>query len=195
MASILSRWTHRLKPGWGRRDETLDMVIALVALSVAFSYPGFSGLPHTMLSVGLAFLIHELSHRLAANSLGLGAGFRAWVPGLVLTMASSVLTAGRLVVSVPGAVVVSSPHRAREGGLIALSGPLGNLALAGIALNFADTFAPTSSMVLVNLFFAFFNMLPVSVLDGRSVFRWSRGIWAIFMVGVLVTFLLSGLGV
>ncbi len=44
--------------------------------------------------------------------------------------------------------------------------------------------------VLINLWLAFFNMLPFSVLDGKKVLAWSKGAFA----GIIILILLVWVG-
>lgn len=57
------------------------------------------------------YLIHELSHRFAANARGLRAYFRASSYGLILAVVISIVTGGLFIVAAPGAVYVTSPYR------------------------------------------------------------------------------------
>jgi Zn-dependent protease len=92
----------------------------------------------------------------------------------------------------PGAVQIQASYATRgQIGRIGAAGPLMNVLLALI-------FAPLGGMggflgeigsfgVMINLWLAAFNMLPISVLDGKKVLAWSKGAFAgIFLLILLV---------
>src|SRR6056297_3620464 len=124
--------------------ELRDLAIAWIALGVAFaillgggqriiSRPGFlvTILPMTMVTAGLGFLLHELAHKVTAIKFGQVAEFRADYNMLFLAVMGAL--AGFLFAA-PGAVYHRGHATPRENGLIALAGPLTNVALGLIFL-------------------------------------------------------------
>ena len=192
-----------------KRREVLELTVSWVALSASFSMGAFRtiaffkppGYPHLMLStflqylflIGLAFIPHELAHKLTAQRMGYLASFRLWPWGLAMAVLTGFLTGGMFVMAAPGAVyilplatVVSRrfvPDR-RVNGLIALAGPSANMALAvAFALLRVPFGAPILSAGLrVNLYLTLFNMLPLPMLDGLKVFSWNKPVWALMTV-------------
>lgn len=189
------------------RRELFDYAVAWLALSVAFTI--FVGTPQRLSanpslaidllgifvpSVGVAFMLHELGHKITAVRFGQRAAFRAHYGMLGVAVVGSL--AGFLFAA-PGAVVHVGRITDRENGLIALAGPAVNLILVA-------AFAPLLFLgglpaaigtfgVLVNAFLAAFNLLPVGPLDGRTVFRWHPGVFVVAFaasVGVLAGALL-----
>ncbi len=188
-----------------RRREVLELIVSWVALSVSFSVgvmrlillvrpPGYPSLMLTvflqyLLLIGLAFILHELSHKFTAQYMGYLAGFRLWPWGLAMALVTGFLTGGMFVMAAPGAVyilpvasVVSPGFRPsrRVSGMIAVAGPSANIMLAAaFALLGLFLRAPLLSAGLrVNLYLALFNMLPLPMLDGLKVFSWSKAVWA-----------------
>ncbi|WP_188977929.1 zinc metalloprotease [Halocalculus aciditolerans] len=178
------------------RTELRDLLVAWVALGVAFAFlqlrldptelvtvftvPGFYRLlAVTMLTAGVGFLLHELAHKVVAVHYGQYAEFRADYGMLLLAVASGL--AGFLFAA-PGAVHHRGRLTDRQGGLIALAGPVTNLVLAGgfYALSLAGgvVAAVAGYGVTINLLLAGFNMLPYGPLDGRKVRAWSTAVWA-----------------
>jgi Zn-dependent protease len=184
--------------------ELRDFGLAWVALAVAFTFfivstagvgsplalieTAGSGLLTTVfvasfLTVGVAFLLHELAHKLVAVRYGQVAAFRADYTMLALAVGAGL--AGFLFAA-PGAVYHRGHLNARENAFIALAGPLTNVALA---LVFFPLFLLGGFLgdvgqlgVTVNAALAAFNMIPFGPLDGRKVKDWS-------LVGFGVAFL------
>ncbi|QSG06766.1 metalloprotease [Halapricum desulfuricans] len=187
------------------RRERRDLAVAWVALGVAFTafyFNGvvrslFGGIPSTgalsilgvgfvlsMLTAGIGFLLHELAHKVVAVHYGQLAEFRADYSMLFLAVMAGL--AGFLFAA-PGAVYHRGRITAREQGLIALAGPVVNVALVAvfagiwigaeaIGLSLLGTIGYLGA--IINALLAGFNMLPFGPLDGKKVMRWSRPVWA-----------------
>jgi Zn-dependent protease len=129
-----------------------------------------------------SFLIHEMSHKFAAQKHGLWAEFRLTTWGAVLTLIS-VFTPFRLIS--PGAVMIAGPARPKEIGKISIAGPITNILLSTAFLS-AALFAPVNlaySVLLLwiasfNAFIAVFNLIPFGILDGFKIFNWNKTVWA-----------------
>ena len=176
---------------WFSRRELLDLGAAWLALSVAFG--GFFFGPGALVSdtalvvgvslvtSGVGFVLHELAHKVSAVRYGQVAGFRADYGMLVLAVLSGLAD---FLFAAPGAVYHRGRITVRQNGLVSLAGPATNLALAGVfgallALPGPELVTLVGQLgVLVNAFLAAFNLVPVGPLDGRSVLRWSKLVWA-----------------
>jgi len=175
--------------------ELRDLAAAWIALGVAFAIfftgGGLRGLDRllgaglvgpllvSLLTAGVGFLLHELGHKVAAVRYGQVAEFRADYGMLFLAVMSALLG---FIFAAPGAV----HHRGRltehERGLIALAGPVTNLALAGAFLLVSAAGAALDAGFVafvglrgvgINVFLGAFNMIPFGALDGRTVLDWS----------------------
>ena len=198
----MSRTTVRRTLTFSRR-EVGDLLLAWVALSVAFGVFFYGGGPLvfealqtgfvgplariTLLSAvtaGVGFLLHELGHKVVAVRFGQRAAFRADYGMLFLAVVTAL--AGFLFAA-PGAVHHTGRITKRQHGLIALAGPVVNLALAvvfaalwigGGALGVALLREIGRWGVAVNLALAAFNMLPFGPLDGATIRGWNTVVWA-----------------
>ena len=190
--------------------ELLDLAAALVALGVAFAIffaGGGMGLVRlfasgvgtfalavgvSLATAGVAFLCHELGHKVVAVRFGRIAHFRADYGMLFIAVLSAL--AGFLFAA-PGAVYHSGRSTPREHGLIALAGPAVNVALA---LLFVPAFLlgggglvelVGARGVAINLFLAAFNLVPFGPLDGSTILDWSKVVGGVlFLPTAAVTF-------
>lgn len=184
------------------RDELTDLGLAWGVLAVAFALflgqpAQFVAAPGTALSllllsaitVGAGFLLHEIAHKVVAVRFGQRASFKANYRMLVVAVLSAL--AG-LIIAAPGAVHHRGRVTRRQRGVIAVAGPVTNLVLVVV-------FAPLVLVggfigdigrfgVVINAFLAAFNMLPFGPLDGKTVWSWHRGIFAlVFLAGAVTT--------
>ena len=181
--------------------ELGDFGIAWVALGVAFTFFILSSVSRSlfavlssgevglllrvflvsMLTVGVAFLLHELAHKLVAVRFGQVAEFRADYTMLALAVGAGL--AGFLFAA-PGAVYHRGRITDRERGLVALAGPVTNLLLIPVfapLFLFAGGFLSEVGQlgITINAALAAFNMLPFGPLDGRTVRAWSNVVFAL----------------
>ncbi|NTV30702.1 site-2 protease family protein [candidate division WWE3 bacterium] len=172
--------------------EISELAKAWVAISFAFAIAGRGGFDSdfgyifltTALTVGVAFILHELAHKFVAQRFGCWAEFRSYDTGLILAIVMSIFTG--FVFAAPGAVMISGLVTADENGKIAAAGPITNLILAGIFW-ILILFAPSTlnwmvfsflySGFTVNAWLALFNLIPIPPLDGSKILPWSRPVW------------------
>lgn len=179
------------------QEELNDLLWAWAAITFAFAVVlsgGFGGLGPAFvlnltvagISVGTAFLVHELSHKIVAQRYGCWAEFRKFNFGLFLAVAMSFFG---FIIAAPGAVLINGFVSRDQNGKIALAGPLSNIVLAilflitGILLPQAiKEIPPLISQVIfvgfvINTWLALFNMIPFPPLDGSKVISWSFPVW------------------
>ncbi|MEM3555658.1 MAG: site-2 protease family protein [Candidatus Micrarchaeia archaeon] len=177
--------------------EIQDIVVSVLAIAIAFSIRyGMGFFPIILLTVGVGFVAHELAHRFVANHYGARAFYRAWPEGLFFMLAFALISGGRFLFAAPGAVYIYSYYLSRrENGIISLAGPLTNFLLAifflflsvGISLKETPRAEMLAQSLLVfgtyiNLYLAFFNLLPIPPLDGSKVIAWNFPLWAVIML-------------
>lgn len=223
------RKTSDIEPSYlPTRWELRDFAASYVLLSVTFGIlfvgggQGLRGAVEAMpfftsylfalsfLTAGVGFVFHELAHRMVAIRFGRAAAFRAHYGMLALGIATAL--AG-FIFAAPGGVYHRRDIPLRERGLIALAGPVTNVALAvvfGLVMAISTVVDPTGVVgvggftvsndgllltvggigVVVNCILAGFNMLPFGPLDGGKVYLWNTAVY----VAVAVPSILLGAG-
>lgn len=179
------------------KRERNDLIISWLTLSAAFALVLSDGLlnilafpialPIAAIGVGSGFIFHELAHRQVARHFGAHAEFRAWKTGLLFAIIIPIVTFGRLLFAAPGAVYIYGGNIGRrENGLISTAGPLTNILVAFAFLSLIALFRPIELLTYIiiwaariNLILAWFNLIPVFILDGAKVFAWNKTVWAI----------------
>ncbi|MGB4236172.1 MAG: peptidase M50 [Methanoregulaceae archaeon] len=149
----------------------------------------------SMVTVGVGFVLHELAHKFTAMHYGYWAEFRK--DNLMLLVAVVLAALVGVVFAVPGATLIYGAGVTREqNGKISAAGPVTNLLLCipfafllslvawlGITTWWGQLLTLTGMVGLqVNAMIASFNMLPVSVLDGRKVLAWNPAVFAVLII-------------
>ncbi|MBR9679951.1 MAG: site-2 protease family protein [Candidatus Altiarchaeota archaeon] len=169
------------------RQEVRELLVSASVITLIFIWPSFiSMFPASIilfllyfLFVGLGFMLHEIAHKLMAQSLGAWSEFRMWRDGLMFALVMRII--GGPVFIAPGAAYYSKPFVSREEtGKISLAGPLTNLVLG---LLFKLLVVLTGIQILsigaiINFQLAFFNLLPIPPFDGSKILAWNKKIYA-----------------
>jgi len=199
-----------------KHNEIKDIIIAWLGISLCFTLVlggyylfnlknliNFSTTNFFMLLIvslvvtGTAFILHELAHKYSAIYFGAKAQFIKWNTPLFLAIGIAFIIG--FVFVAPGAVYVFGKRLTRkENGIVSVAGPVINIILAGIfflILNIVNTSSTIVMMtltlgVLINLWIAFFNLIPIGPLDGKAIFLWNPFIWIILMIISLGGYLL-----
>jgi Zn-dependent protease len=201
------------------RRERFDLIVAWVAIAIAFSlifvrqegsvtlnrYLILLGL--SLITVGVGFVLHELAHKFTAMRFGYWAEFRK--DNLMLLVAVVLAALVGVVFAAPGATIIYGAGVTREqNGKISAAGPAINLILCipfALLLLVGGSLDPatTSRSILlmagmvglqVNAMIAAFNMLPVSVLDGKKVLAWNPVVFAVLIIAAFGILLASFTG-
>lgn len=193
------------------KREIMDIVKALVVISVAFaliyshisvmrggistifslSFVVMMGI--SLVTAGLGFLLHELSHKFVAQKYGCEAEFRAFDMMLFLCLGLAFLVG--FIFAAPGAVMISGMITKRENGIVSVMGAVTNYALGFLFLLIGFLIPYLGSITSVgfsiNMWLGLFNMIPFGPLDGLKVFYWSKLVWAsMVIIGVVFVFLI-----
>ncbi|CCJ35003.1 peptidase family M50 [Methanoculleus bourgensis MS2] len=182
--------------------ERRDLLIAWLAISLAFTLIFIRGgvdiigliffFVLSLLTVGVAFVLHELAHKFAAMRYGYWAEFQKDNQMLLVAVVMAALAG--IVFAAPGATYIYGNVNRTENGLISAAGPITNLILCipfAVLMLFGGGLIGIVGLVglRVNAMIATFNMLPVGVLDGRKVLSWNPAAFAMLMaasLGVLI---------
>ena len=182
--------------------EKKDLLISWIVLSLAFTLVLLrvrligdllnSGKPLPLelavliafVAVGTGFVFHELAHRQAARHFGFHSEYRAWYKMLGLAVIFAAISGW--IIAAPGATYFFGQNVTRkQNGIISLAGPTINLILGFLFLTigflilgtFVGNILIAASMI--NFFFAFFNLLPILMLDGSKVVAWNPLVWIV----------------
>ncbi|MDP3982272.1 MAG: site-2 protease family protein [bacterium] len=187
--------------------ELIDLLWAWAALSFAFAVflgGGIDGFREGFfvrfilagVTVGVAFLFHEIAHKVVAQRYGHWAEFQKFDWGLVFAVGMSFFG---FIFAAPGAVMIRGMVSGEQNGKISIAGPITNIVIAsiffvlGIALT--QILGELPSLLnqiifygfFINAWLALFNMIPFGPLDGAKVMAWSLPAW--LTVGGIAAFL------
>jgi len=146
----------------------------------------------SLVTVGISFIFHEMGHKFVAQQYGAWAEFRMSF-GMLLLAIYMAWQIG-ILFAAPGAVRIFGPLITnKQYGKIAAAGPVMNLFLAFAfmpLLNGTGFLYDIGRLgVIINMMLAGFNMLPISILDGRKVLAWNPFVY----IGLFMTIIVVGM--
>lgn len=191
--------------------EKRDLIKSWFVISLAFSI-ALSGLKVDLsfvvlmivsaITVGLGFLLHELSHKAVAVHFGLWAEYRSFDTMLMLSLIAALFG---VLFAAPGAVFITSRDQAGsfipvdKNGKISAAGPLMNFILAVLFLVMALLLPGIAKLSLwgaqINAWLGLFNLIPILNFDGSKIWPWSKAVFSSMVaigVGLMVTINLLG---
>ncbi len=182
--------------------EVKDLIISVLVLGLVFSFSNLNNFVINTLIIGVAFIVHELAHKIVAEYFDCKAEYVLWGQGVLLSLIIGLFTNGLFVFAAVGFVVINSYYSSRvgfrffhltleESGKISVAGPLGNVLIGLISALFAKSNPLMSASVNLNFTLAIFNLLPFPPLDGSKVFMWSRIAWFSIIASVSIIYLLT----
>lgn len=174
--------------------NAIDPVLALIYFGIA------------LLTVGIGFILHEMAHKFVAIRFGYWAEFVKDNTMLLVAIIMAALVG--FVFAAPGATVIYSrdgrPLSKEENGIISAAGPVVNLVLCGLFAALFILVGGRSALahgslpamlgiagVQINAMIAAFNLLPISILDGRKVFAWNAVIFLVLIIAAFATLVAS----
>jgi len=189
--------------------EKRGLAITIIVLAFIFSFRewgvekfnfaiGFNNFLISIALVIVAFVVHELAHRTIALWLGYRTQFKAWITGLVIGLVVAFVSNGYLLFLAPGALVITHLPVHRLGkfyydlaynqlGWIAMSGAIANMLFA-VLLKILATITGLGifeKAMMINIWIALFDMLPIPPFNGSRTFFGSRYIY-VFVLGSLI---------
>lgn len=191
------------------RRERFDLFIAWLGITIAFTLAivlsSFNGKIDPLfflyifgiscLTVGIGFVLHEMAHKFTAMKYGYYAEFRK--DNVMLLMSVVLAALVHVVFAAPGATVIYGAGLSKEqNGKISAVGPATNLVLCipfGIMVLMTPLITGWGPVIgfigmmglQINAMIAAFNLLPISVLDGKKVLEWNP---VIFVVMIAISF-------
>ncbi len=171
---------------------------------------------------GIGVLVHEVAHKLVARHKNLEITYQFWtldrmspaqkikhgVPiGIIIALLVTFFSNGTFYFTAIGENRISVDPKKRIGrkwtevldyeqALILLSGPIANILLV-IVLNAISRFTSydLTPFMMINLFMAFWTMLPLPGLDGGKIFFGSRNVYFFGLTFLVMGFLLQKTGI
>ncbi len=137
-----------------------------------------------MVTVGVAFLLHEIAHKYFAQKYHCQAEYHSFDLMLVVAIITSFFG---IILAAPGAVFIQGHITKKQQGIISTAGPATNVLLAILALPFfflttGLIYHIATIMLTVNAILAVFNLLPLSIFDGKKVFEWNKIVWGSLII-------------
>ena len=206
-------WRFRIRPITGI-NEPLSFILAILSIGIYYiAFDLLTGLNPVfavlipILAATLVIVPHELAHRAAGRRLGCFARFALDERGFLITTFLNLVFAVMSVFGILFGAVFFSGYtliscvfgRSRSNdGLIALAGPLTNIALGVLGFmlmrlvpSFTVPWIILQETASLSVWVAFFNLLPFGPLDGRKVMEWNSAVWAVvFVVSLVLWFLI-----
>ncbi|MFA5405864.1 MAG: hypothetical protein WC307_00705 [Candidatus Nanoarchaeia archaeon] len=179
--------------------ELGSLLVSTLVLGFIFSMNNFNYfLPITIIA-GTAFIIHELSHKLVAESFDCKAEYVLWPQGVLFSLIISLITRGNFIFAALGFVSISTYYQTRLGykfvnlsleemGKISLAGPASNVLMGVICALLAPYYPILIYGVTLNFILALFNLVPFPPLDGSKIIMWSRMVWISMIISTSVIF-------
>ncbi len=176
-------------------EEIRDLLIAAGLLAFIFGYNGLMGAATTQEMIGAfglyffligpAFLLHEIGHKLVAQSYHCWSEFRMSKSWLLLALVLRLVNFPFLILAPGATYYVPFRHglshfalRKKEIGKISIAGPIVNFVLALLFLALKPLLGELAlAAIHINLLLALFNLLPIQPLDGAKVLQWDRNLW------------------
>ncbi len=186
--------------------ESLDLIIASSLLFLVFGLrpllSGGQGLYTAIiltLIIAPAFILHELSHKYTAIYFGKYARFTLIRQMTILTVVVAVIGFG---IAGPGATMIMGKSSKRENGIFAAAGPAMNFLISVLLyvlilivpefIILGVTFVQILKLgIYINAFFALFNLIPISLLDGKKILSWNILVWGMLVILNIFAFIYS----
>ena len=182
-----------------RREEIFELIAGWIGISIIFSVLYWNtniGLVNvfilSLITAGLAFIVHELSHKFVAIYYKCTAIFKVDYKMLLAGLFMSFL--GFLFI-VPGSVVVRGFVTRAQNAIIALAGPVSNIILGLLFIPFmflSGLFGVIGYFgFLINSVLGLFNMIPYGPFDGAKVIVYSKVMYIVVTLILLLMFIVG----
>ncbi len=200
--------------------ELRSLAIAILAMAFIISFRewgygssfnftiGLFNFFNAVLIVALSVLVHISVQRIWALATGYRLEWKMWSFGLLFGLIIAFLTNGLFWILIPGGFMVHHMAGHRLGwfryginywalGLIAVAGPLASISLAvlfkaisGVVFN-----ALIQKVIVFNIAYAVYSLIPIPPLDGSRTFYGSRMLYAFSTAGIVAAAILINLNI
>ncbi|MBI2651251.1 hypothetical protein HYX01_02175 [Candidatus Woesearchaeota archaeon] len=195
--------------------EVKNLIIAVSAIAFIISFRewgygrefsfriGLFNFFNAILIVALSFLFHISMQRIWSLATGYRLEWKMWGLGLLFGIIMAFLTNGVFWLILPGGFIVHHMAGHRLGwfrydinywalGVIAVTGTFATVTLAAIfkALSGFFTSSIIQKVIIFNLVYAFYSLIPISPLDGSRTFYGSRMLYAFSTSAILAAIVL-----
>ena len=200
--------------------EIRSLIIATLVIAFIISFDewgpgdkveigtGLFNLFNAILIVALSFLVHISIQRIWSLGTGYRLEWKMWSFGLLFGVILVLITRGKFWLILPGGFIVHHMAGHRLGwfryginywavGLIAVTGPFASIALAAIFKSLSGfVFSPLIQKVIIfNIAYAVYSLLPIPPLDGSRTFFGSRMLYAFSLAGIVAAAILLNLNI
>lgn len=195
-------------------SELKGLIISILVIAFVISFTewgiaefniaiGLKNFLIAILIVGVSLLVHISGQRLWSLAIGYRAEYKMWTLGLVFAVIMAFITNGRFWLLVPSGFIIHHLAGHRLGwfrydinywaiGLIALAGPLITVTFI-ILLKILSVFTfgtLLQKLIIFNIIYIVYSMLPVPPLDGSKIFFGSRMLYAFSLSGMITASIL-----
>jgi len=158
-------------------------------LRFILAWPSIRLIALVAIGVILSFVPHELAHKFMAQHYHLWSEFRLDPFMAILSLFTAIPWIPIKLIA-PGAVQIFGYSITIEQiGKISLSGPLINLIQAVLFKGLSTYMPELIFFAVLNSDLAVFNLIPLSVLDGKKVFSWNKIGWTITFAMAMVVWI------
>ena len=167
----------------------LSLAFAILLAGFQYSFEFLKAFFMASITVGLGFILHELSHKFVAQRYGCFAEFRSFDFMLFLALFMSFFG---FILAAPGGVYIQGEVGRVRNGKISSAGIIANLIIAFIFLGifFLSPFKTLGFYgFFINSWLALFNLIPIANFDGIKVLRWDKKVYGSLVV-ISVVFML-----
>ena len=190
--------------------EARSLAIAILVTAFVFSFKewgygssfdfkiGLFNYFNAILIVALSFLVHISMQRVWSLGTGFRLEWKMWSFGLLFAMIMSFLTNGFIWLIIPGGIILHHMGGHRLGwfrydinywalGLIAASGPIASIILVMVfkALGAFVSNSLIDKLIIFNIAYALYSLVPIPPLDGSKIFFGSRMFYAFSMAFII----------
>jgi Zn-dependent protease len=186
-------------------NEGLSFILAILSLAVGYIryFNSLYGFILPLIAAAIAIVPHEIAHRQSARYYGCNSKFSLSFIGFFITLFINLIAGifiGNPLIFISGYTGITCRFfniSKKIDGIVSAVGPATNIIIALISLfliklSFLDNLLLLSFLIYLynfNSFVAFFNLLPLSPLDGVKVLRWNIMAWIVlFLISILLIF-------